>query len=88
MFVAIGAVDDAVTAFSSIREVDAAIDACARMNHWKPDLKRAGKGRDLLQTLIDNGKRTAGLFVDTAKLLLKDGTLFLQRCTMFLQVSS
>jgi WD repeat-containing protein 35 len=90
MFVAIGAVDDAVTAFTSIGEIGLAIDACARMNHWKPALKLAGKGKNneirarmisYAQTLIDNGQRAAavdfyvraGLYVETAKLLLKEG---------------
>ena len=90
MFVAIGAVDDAVTAFTSIGEIGAAIDACARMNHWKPALKLAGKGKNneikarminYAQTLIANGQRAAavdfyvraGLYVETAKLLLTEG---------------
>ena len=90
MFVSDGAVDDAVTAFTSIGDVGSAIDACARMNHWKPALKLAGKGRNeeirarmvnYAQTLIDNNQRAAavdfyvraGLYVETAKLLLKEG---------------
>ena len=71
MFVATVAVDNAVTTFTSIGEVDPAIDVYAKMI-------------DYAQTPIDNGKRAAavdfyvraGLFDDTAKLLLKEGTPF------------
>ncbi|EAY22286.1 WD repeat protein, putative [Trichomonas vaginalis G3] len=70
MFVAIGAVDDAVTAFTSCGDIAAAIDACARMNHWKPALKLASKGRNMeikarmvkyAEDLIANGQRASAV---------------------------
>lgn len=94
MFVSIGAIDDAVTAFTSAGDITAAIDACARMNHWKPALRLASKGRNeeirarmvkYAQNLIDNGQRAsavdfyvrAGLNVEAARLLLKEGDTIL-----------
>lgn len=70
MFVTIGAVDDAVAAFTSAGNITAAIDACARMNHWKPALHLAGKGKieeikermiNYARQLIDNGQRAAAV---------------------------
>ncbi|EAY20525.1 WD repeat protein, putative [Trichomonas vaginalis G3] len=70
MFVAIGAVDDAVTAFTSCGDIAAAIDACAKMNHWKPALKLASRGRNeeikarmvkYAEDLIANGQRASAV---------------------------
>jgi WD repeat-containing protein 35 len=70
MFVSIGAVDQAVTAFKSCGDISAAVDACARLNHWKPALELAGKGRSheirtrmtrYANELIDNGQTAAAI---------------------------
>ena len=70
MFVSIGAVDAAVTAFTNANDPASAIDACARLNHWKPALKLAGKGRSqeirnrmnqYASQLIENGQTAAAI---------------------------
>lgn len=70
MFVSIGAVDAAVTAFTNANDPASAIDACARLNHWKPALKLAGKGKteeirirmnQYASQLIENGQTAAAI---------------------------
>ncbi|OHS97711.1 WD repeat protein [Tritrichomonas foetus] len=70
MFVSIGAVDAAVTAFTDANDPASAIDACARLNHWKPALKLAGKGKSeeirmrmnqYASQLIENGQTAAAI---------------------------
>ena len=96
MFVSVGAINSAVTAFTSCGDVAAAIDACARLNHWKPALELAGKGKSneirrrmnqYANELIDNGQSAAaidfyvraGLGVDAAKLLQREGDEILKQ---------
>jgi WD repeat-containing protein 35 len=64
MFVSIGDINNAVAAFKTCGDIAAAVDACARLNHWKPALALAGKGRTqeirarmarYANELIDNG---------------------------------
>ena len=70
MFVSIGAVDQAVTAFTDANDPASAIDACARLNHWKPALKLAGRGKSdeirsrmnqYASQLIENGQTAAAI---------------------------
>jgi WD repeat-containing protein 35 len=70
MFVSIGAIDNAVAAFKTCGDIAAAVDACARLNHWKPALELAGKGRSqeikhrmtkYANELIENGQTAASV---------------------------
>jgi WD repeat-containing protein 35 len=70
MFVSIGAVQTAVSVFTKCGDIAAAVDACARLNHWKPALKLAGKGRSeeirrrmnqYANKLVENGQSAAAI---------------------------
>ncbi|KAH0786768.1 WD repeat-containing protein 35 [Histomonas meleagridis] len=70
LFISIGSINNAVMAFKTYGDISSAIDACARLNHWKTALELAGKSKTneirnrmnkYAKELIDNGQTAAAI---------------------------
>jgi len=96
LFVSIGDVNSAVSAFTKAGDIPSAIAVCARLNHWKPALQLAGKGRNAdikahmikyATSLVNNSQIAAAVdFYKRSGLLIEAAKLLLQEGNTILEI--